>query len=466
MVAMAPSCAALERTGCWACGADLLSTEWAHEVTCAGCGAVTSTGRSPVRVREAANGGAAGAGCDEGRGGDGRALRRVLQGALACVVPGVVLLIAGLAVAATFPCLVGTDDVRAWARSWPGVAAAVAVVQVLGNFASTVLADPAGPKGLPGVPALQALARERVHLRPGPQARFAVLDGCRVCVRPPCAVAATAKPAGAHHCRTCRRCVPELDHHCPFVANCIGRGNRRSFVLFLAWAVGGCGYALAAVVATAATCGTGRPGPRWLGRLAARALDVSSPLAAAVLHNAGMTLTHFVGALGASSPSLLTPPGAAAATAASQGARLVLALQMAVAAGLALVVVGALLPLLRRAAGQLASARTSSVLIGDNAQRALRRINARRAGRRSRGVHDHAPDALDEAEDALWPTCAGMRPGAFLHNPSVLIAPGGGRKNKPTRPSPLTLLLPLLIPLPPLKTRPWPSWTGRSAHTY
>jgi len=43
------------------------------------------------------------------------------------------------------------------------------------------------------------------------------------------------KPASCHHCRVCRRCVMDMDHHCPFIGNCVGAGNRREFVLFLFW---------------------------------------------------------------------------------------------------------------------------------------------------------------------------------------------------------------------------------------
>lgn len=52
---------------------------------------------------------------------------------------------------------------------------------------------------------------------------------CSKCVLP--------KPPGAHHCRQCKECVLEMDHHCPFIGNCVGVSNQRHFVLFLIWVV-------------------------------------------------------------------------------------------------------------------------------------------------------------------------------------------------------------------------------------
>ncbi|XP_056626843.1 palmitoyltransferase ZDHHC16B isoform X2 [Triplophysa dalaica] len=57
---------------------------------------------------------------------------------------------------------------------------------------------------------------------------------CKKCIIP--------KPARTHHCSICSRCILKMDHHCPWLNNCVGHFNHRYFFSFCMYMTMGCIY--------------------------------------------------------------------------------------------------------------------------------------------------------------------------------------------------------------------------------
>ncbi len=58
------------------------------------------------------------------------------------------------------------------------------------------------------------------------------------------------RPPRAHHCRICQRCVRKMDHHCPWINNCVGEWNQKYFIQFLLYVGVLSAYSVALVAAS------------------------------------------------------------------------------------------------------------------------------------------------------------------------------------------------------------------------
>ncbi|XP_030384873.1 palmitoyltransferase ZDHHC3 [Scaptodrosophila lebanonensis] len=65
-----------------------------------------------------------------------------------------------------------------------------------------------------------------------------------------CTRCETYRPPRAHHCRICKRCIRRMDHHCPWINNCVGERNQKYFLQFLIYVAILSVYSLALIVST------------------------------------------------------------------------------------------------------------------------------------------------------------------------------------------------------------------------
>ncbi|KAK3554265.1 hypothetical protein QTP70_020127 [Hemibagrus guttatus] len=69
---------------------------------------------------------------------------------------------------------------------------------------------------------------------PKMKTNIAFVSVCKKCIMP--------KPARTHHCGICKTCILKMDHHCPWLNNCVGHFNHRYFFSFCLSMTLGCIY--------------------------------------------------------------------------------------------------------------------------------------------------------------------------------------------------------------------------------
>mmetsp|Transcript_131703 Transcript_131703/g.421375 ORF Transcript_131703/g.421375 Transcript_131703/m.421375 type:complete len:380 (-) Transcript_131703:157-1296(-) len=86
-----------------------------------------------------------------------------------------------------------------------------------------------------------------------------------------CKQCSRARPERAHHCGLCGVCILRLDHHCPWINNCVGFNNHKYFLLT-------CLYALLACVVGFVTAAPELVAVTQRLRLAMHGIDDGPPL--------------------------------------------------------------------------------------------------------------------------------------------------------------------------------------------
>lgn len=77
----------------------------------------------------------------------------------------------------------------------------------------------------PGIVPIPSSSLDFSDMHSGKQKMF---DGWSMCTK-----CETYRPPRAHHCRICERCIRRMDHHCPWINNCVGEYNQKYFMQFL-----------------------------------------------------------------------------------------------------------------------------------------------------------------------------------------------------------------------------------------
>eukprot|EP00927_Polykrikos_kofoidii_P001767 TRINITY_DN10689_c0_g1_i1.p1 TRINITY_DN10689_c0_g1~~TRINITY_DN10689_c0_g1_i1.p1 ORF type:complete len:491 (-),score=32.05 TRINITY_DN10689_c0_g1_i1:42-1475(-) len=126
-----------------------------------------------------------------------------------------------------------------WLDTLISLLAAALFGKLFVDYARTSFTDPGRPgtqsdAGVAAAEELDSYVANDIELGPSQQSKL-FATATRKCVR-----CRGSKPFRCHHCRVCRRCVLRMDHHCPFVNNCVGLRNYPTFCMFLLDVVASC----------------------------------------------------------------------------------------------------------------------------------------------------------------------------------------------------------------------------------
>ncbi|CAJ1335233.1 unnamed protein product, partial [Effrenium voratum] len=78
-----------------------------------------------------------------------------------------------------------------------------------------------------------------------------------------CTKCSKYKPDRCHHCRVCNSCVLRMDHHCPWIANCVGFRNHKYFFLLVLYSAMNCWFIVVTMASTVYRAGIVEMDPEY-----------------------------------------------------------------------------------------------------------------------------------------------------------------------------------------------------------
>ncbi|KDP43280.1 hypothetical protein JCGZ_24201 [Jatropha curcas] len=181
---------------CWGCGLRLLLPSYSPVFKCGWCGAITSQNE-----RECEN--------------HGFWWRRVRDRCFVCVIVGFMLFVICGGVWAVYPVIFSVSNFCGILHSCITVILSITTVSMFSLAAFRCAGTP---------PIIQWGSYPVVG-----KGYLENYTFCHYCSKP--------KSPRTHHCRSCRMCILDMDHHCPFIGNCVGAANHQYFIAFLVSAI-------------------------------------------------------------------------------------------------------------------------------------------------------------------------------------------------------------------------------------